>query len=64
MSKNRFTDEAKVELVLASFGEKGSITEFCERNGIPRTTFYAWHKALLAHLSKSIAPKKSDRHFA
>lgn len=64
MKPGNFSDETKVRLVLASFSKGGSIKKFCAEHGIARSTFYAWRKALLKHLSEGIASKKSDRHFA
>jgi transposase-like protein len=61
MSRSNLSDETKVSIVLASFSKSGSVDKFCAENGIARSTFYAWRKALLRHLSAGIAHKYS-RH--
>lgn len=64
MPKSKINDVAKVEIVLASFSENSSVNELCKSNGIARSTFYTWRKALLTHLSEGIASKQSNRHSA
>jgi transposase-like protein len=56
--KRNFTDLEKVQLVLASIPDDVVVTEFCEKHGIARSSFYAWRKALLANLSTSISSSK------
>ena len=64
MPNRKIKDIAKVEIVLASFSENSSVNELCKNNGISRSAFYAWRKALLTHLSESVASKHSNRRSA
>lgn len=58
MQRGKFSDIAKIEIVLASFNKSSSVDEICKRNGISRSTFYVWRRAMLTYLSESVASKR------
>lgn len=64
MTKRTYTDLEKVQLVLASIRDDVVVTEFCEKHGIARSSFYAWRKALLTDLSLSVSSSKRHHRVA
>ncbi len=60
MLRRSVSDAEKVELVLASIQEKVVITQFCAQHGIARSSFYAWKKAVLQQLGKSLSRRRGS----
>lgn len=59
MSRRKLSDDEKLKLVLASFGQDVVITDFCSKHGISRSALYAWQKAVLVYLARGLHKRPS-----
>jgi len=58
MPKKTMSNQEKVKIVLAGLQENITVTKFCFKRGIPRSSYYRWRKLVLTGLSALILGSK------